>query len=68
MGPNEIRSTRSATNANMQIGGGIKYVLNSHTHQLSSLPKLYNAAGDVCKDGAKGVLQLLHDPTNVLKK
>eukprot|EP00957_Ditylum_brightwellii_P204772 15340808-Ditylum_brightwellii.AAC.1 len=30
--------------ANRQIGGGIKYVLTSHTHQLISLYKMYDAA------------------------
>ena len=43
----------------------MKYVLTSHAHKLSSLSIMYNVAGDVCKVGAKDILQLLHDPMNL---
>eukprot|EP00957_Ditylum_brightwellii_P150760 11479222-Ditylum_brightwellii.AAC.1 len=42
--------------ANRQIGGGMKYVLTSHAHKLSSLSKVYDIAGDVRKVGAKNIL------------
>ena len=42
--------------ANRHIGGGMKYVLTSHAHKLPSLSKVYDGAGNVCKDGANDVL------------